>query len=149
MGGYTRTHLSMMKLPARPRSHASRDSTTDAVFFCRRRRHQVRGRVPRERKSNLKGASQTGEKLAIGDRAITMHSIAPRVLDPREPVFTRARRAAPVESARDDAPIVGGCTSRYRRTRVSDARGAALGASLCEGPASRRAAQLTPLAARS
>lgn len=59
------------------------------------------------------------------------------------------RRATPVESAREDAPIVGGCASRYRRTRMRDARGAALGASLCEGPASRRAAQLTPLAARS
>jgi len=76
----------------------------------------------------------------------TMHSPTFSIL---ASLFTRTRRATPVESARDDAPIVGGCTSRYRRTRMRDVRGAALSASLCEGPASRRATQLTPLAARS
>lgn len=67
-----------------------------------------------------------------------------RFLDPRE--RAAPRRAAPVESARDDAGVD---TSRYRRTRMRDARGTTLSASLREGPASRRAAQLTPLAARS
>lgn len=122
-----------------------RDFTTDIVPFCRRHKS---GRNPSARdiyfpaREKLHARKQLKEKKFNETRLCSpcIHS-RPRSRDRVAP-HRLNRRATMRWSFRD-------CISRYQRTRMWGARGAVLCASFSERPASRRAAQLTPLAARS